>query len=362
MSTCFPQTIVPPWIAVPAGVADGLGTAAVHAEDTASSSTETNENQIFTVHTSQPYKRRSIYWPLYLQYVNYRRIVATVAVRTRASRRKAKRSVPSATTLTEDAYRLIKWRITTVQLAPGATFTESELAEQLELSRTPLREALLLLRREGFVVVEGRSGYRVSPVTIRDVHDLASVRRSLEGDAAYAAASRLIEPGQVTSLGERTPSPLVPGDVAAASHWIEADRRFHLALAVDAGNQHLVAALDPVLEKSARLLHLLVALDPKTSAVAHDHVELLLALQERDAERARRVAVEGIGHMEAAVSRALMASPSLLSARLVVDTPRNEFYLDVTPAQASARYATGLMRAARPQSRDNTAETVGVKK
>jgi DNA-binding GntR family transcriptional regulator len=55
---------------------------------------------------------------------------------------------PTGTTLTEDAYRLVKWRITTVQLAPGARFTEPELADSLKLSRTPVREALLLLRRQ----------------------------------------------------------------------------------------------------------------------------------------------------------------------------------------------------------------------
>lgn len=288
-------------------------------------------------------------------------MIPPLAARGRPGKRKGRRPVATETTLTEDAYRLIKWRITTVQLAPGATFTETQLAAELELSRTPLREALLLLRREGLVIVEGRSGYRVSPVTLRDVHDLASVRRSLEGEAAFAAASRLVEPGQLETLEERVPS-VSGSDPAASSAWIESDRRLHLALAIAAGNQHLVSAIDPVLEKSARLLHLLVMLHPGTAAVSHDHADLLAALHARDGERARTVTVRDISAMEATVSRALMASPGLLSASLVVETPRNQFYLDVPASEAGSAEPTASTRPDRARSRKLSVEPMGVKR
>ena len=283
-----------------------------------------------------------------------------MTARPRPGKRRGRRPLTSETTLTEDAYRLIKWRITTVQLPPGATFTEPQLAADLDLSRTPLREALLLLRREGLVTVEGRSGYRVSTVTLRDVHDLASVRRSLEGDAAFAAASRLVEPGQLETLEERVP-PRDGTNPATSSEWIEADRRFHLALAVIAGNQHLVSALGPVLEKSARLLHLLVTLHPATGAATHDHDGLLSALRARDGEGARQAAVNGISSIEAEVSRALMASPSLLSASLVLQAPRNQFYLDVAPSEVSAQ-SPDRSRPDSVRSRKRSAEVLGVKR
>jgi DNA-binding GntR family transcriptional regulator len=242
----------------------------------------------------------------------------------------------SVTTLTEDAYRVIKWRITTVQLAPGTTFTESDLSESLRLSRTPVREALLLLRTEGLVSVEGRSGYRVSPVTLRDVHDLAMVRRLLEGEAAYLAAPRLTEPGQLETLIGRMPVPLDDNQPGAAPMWIEADRRFHLALVTASGSLQLVQALEPLLERSARLLHLVLALESPPSAVGHDHADLVTALRSRDRERARGLVVEQVACIEETVTRALTSSLSLMTANVVVEKPNNQFYLDANPAQLAA--------------------------
>lgn len=252
-------------------------------------------------------------------------------------RRTAKRLVrpepASASTLTEDAYRLIKWLITTVQLAPGARFTEPDLAKALSLSRTPVREALLLLRTEGLVAVEGRAGYRVSPVTLRDVHDLAHVRRVLEGEAAFLAASRLAQAGELEALAARVPGAPDLAEQSAATSWIESDRRFHVALAVAAGNQQLLAALGPVLERSSRLMHFVLALDSAPARITHAHEKLLTALRAHDGERARVSVVEQVSDLEDAVARALMFSQSLLSANVVVEKPSNEFYLDA-PASA----------------------------
>lgn len=241
-------------------------------------------------------------------------------------------AVQAGATLSEDAYRLIKWRITTVQLPPGTSFTEAELAETLKLSRTPVREALLLLRTEGLITVEGRSGYRVSPVTLRDVRDLAVVRRLLEGEAAYQAARNLYEAGGPESLEERNPGPIGDADFGAASRWIEADTRFHHALAVASGNRQLMSALEPVLDKSARHMHLILALESAPNSVAHTHDQLLQALRARDQELARSLMIDQISAIEETVSRAFTSSHSLLSANVQVEKPQNRFYLDVTAA------------------------------
>jgi len=260
--------------------------------------------------------------------------VKTGQVRRRRARKRRELPAPlPASTLTEDAYRLIKWRITTVQLAPGTKFTEPELAESLDMSRTPVREALLLLRTQGLVAVEGRSGYRVSPVTLRDVHDLASVRRLLEGEAAFLAAPHFMEAGEFATLKARVPPPLDHVEPTSTPSWIEADRRFHLALAVTTGNRHLVDALEPVLEKSARLMHLVVALDSPASEITHGHDDLLSAIGSHDKERARQLIIKKICDLEDAVARALTSSESLLSANVVVERPQNQFYLDVTTAE-----------------------------
>jgi DNA-binding GntR family transcriptional regulator len=258
----------------------------------------------------------------------------------------------TAGTLSEDAYRLIKWRITTVQLAPGAPFTEAELAETLKLSRTPLREALLLLRTEGLITVEGRSGYRVSPVTLRDVRDLTLVRRLLEGEAAYQAARNLFEVGGLESLEERNPGSLDGSDFGSVSRWIEMDTRFHHALAVASGNRQLQLALEPVLDRSARHLHLVLALESAPRSVAHGHDELLGALRARDQELAKALITDQICSIEETVTRAVTSSHSLLSVNVQVEKPQNRFYLDLTAADLDS--ADGGAMIAPPAQRQRT--------
>lgn len=237
--------------------------------------------------------------------------------------------IPSTGTLTDDAYRVIRWGIVTLQLQPGASFTESELAEKLTLSRTPLREALLLLRTEGLVTVEGRAGYKVSPITLRDVHDVASIQRVLEGEAAFLAAAAVTSGDQLIALSERVPHEFAAAAPSTVLNWIESDMRFHIALAAATGNQLLVDALLPVLGKYSRILHLVLMLGTAPASVTHSHVDLMAALGKCDGNWARQAVVAQIGQTEEVISRALIRSPSLLATNVVVEKPINAFYLDV---------------------------------
>jgi DNA-binding GntR family transcriptional regulator len=240
---------------------------------------------------------------------------------------------PTAATasLAQDAYRVIKWRILTVQLRPGTAFTESELAESLGLGRTPIREALWLLRMEGLVEVEGRAGYRVASVTLREVRDLHHVRRLLEGEAASLAAQGVDDFGEVASLIERAPISVDMLEPNTISRWVEDDRRFHLALADVTGNRTLIDALAPLIEKSTRLHYMALALSASPLEVTHGHDDLIAALQARDGMRARQLAVQLIDDAELRIMRSLMTSPSVLTAKVLVEEPQNRFYLDVRP-------------------------------
>jgi DNA-binding GntR family transcriptional regulator len=187
----------------------------------------------------------------------------------------------------------------------------------------------------------------------------------LEGEAANLAAGHLNESGLLETLAERMPSPLDNSDPSNAARWIEADRRFHIALAQAAGNHQLVEALEPILEKSARLLHLVLALQSSVGAVTHNHDGLLAALGSRDKERAKQLIVEQIQAMEDAVVRAMTSSQSLLTANVVVNKPNNQFYLDVSPMELRQRQtdgAAGQPSARRPIARNtNPKSRVGVK-
>src|SRR5260370_35468058 len=88
-----------------------------------------------------------------------------------------------ANSLTEQVYQNLKDEICGFRLLPGDRFTESQLAERYEGSRTPIREALYQLRREGFVEVAFRSGWPVLPFDFAPVDGLYDLRVMLESAA-----------------------------------------------------------------------------------------------------------------------------------------------------------------------------------
>lgn len=92
--------------------------------------------------------------------------------------------------LTDRAYAIIEEMIVTLQLSPGAVLSESALSEQLDIGRTPIREALQRLAREGLVVILPRKGILVSEINPRSQLLLMEVRRELERLLARTGAIR----------------------------------------------------------------------------------------------------------------------------------------------------------------------------
>ena len=92
--------------------------------------------------------------------------------------------------LTQRAYRKLEEMIVTLQLQPGEVLSETALAERLEIGRTPIREALQRLDREGLVVILPRRGILVSELDVRRQLKLLELRRELERLMARAAARR----------------------------------------------------------------------------------------------------------------------------------------------------------------------------
>jgi DNA-binding GntR family transcriptional regulator len=93
-------------------------------------------------------------------------------------------------TLTEQAYRALEEQIVTLRLAPGAAVSEALLSQRLRIGRTPIREALQRLAREGLVVILPRRGIVVSEIDVTSQLRLLEVRRELERLLARSAARR----------------------------------------------------------------------------------------------------------------------------------------------------------------------------
>lgn len=96
-------------------------------------------------------------------------------------------------TLSDRAYAQIEEMIVTLQLPPGTVLSEQTLAQRLEIGRTPIREALQRLSRDGLVVILPRRGILVSEINLRRQLRLLEVRRELERLMARLAAERATE-------------------------------------------------------------------------------------------------------------------------------------------------------------------------
>ena len=107
---------------------------------------------------------------------------------------------PERKSLAASAYALLKDQIIDNRLPPGSQKLEEELALQLGMSRTPVREAIIRLEREGFVEVVPRRGVRVRALTKRDVREITEVLTCLESQAAERLAGRRLAPQEMARL------------------------------------------------------------------------------------------------------------------------------------------------------------------
>jgi len=92
------------------------------------------------------------------------------------------------TPLQQKAYRFIKEKIMNRQLKPGSYLTDGQVATELGMSRTPVREAFRLLEYEGFLSSSARRGWRVYCLSLKDIHEIFDIKETLEGMLARKAA------------------------------------------------------------------------------------------------------------------------------------------------------------------------------
>jgi len=94
----------------------------------------------------------------------------------------------SVTTYQQQAYAFVKTRIMNLDLKPGQYVTDSQIASELNISRTPARDALRLLEHEGFLISEARRGWKVYSLSLEDIHEIFDIKVVLEGMIARRAA------------------------------------------------------------------------------------------------------------------------------------------------------------------------------
>jgi len=196
---------------------------------------------------------------------------------------------PPATSLADEAYRTMRAKILDNEWAPGHRALEQELALQLGMSRTPVREALIRLAEEGLVEVVPRHGMRVLPVSAADMDEIYQLLGSLEATAAELVAQRKPVARDIAPLeaASRAMDAALEADDLEA--WAEADERFHRHLVELCGNRLLAATVYNFWDRAHRARMFTLRLRPKPVHSTREHTDLVRAIRKGDAAAAREI-------------------------------------------------------------------------
>ncbi len=188
---------------------------------------------------------------------------------------------------TERVYAYVKERILDGSLPGGAMTSEGEIADALQVSRTPVREAFLRLEAGGFLRLYPKRGALIVPVSPAEADEIYEARRVIESHAARVltelpAAQLEAICDELQQIADEQRSAIATSDLAA---YASADARFHHAVIEAAGNG-LLTNFDSALRH--RQLRLVANSVRRDSSRAEDfrssHLELLQALRARDAQ------------------------------------------------------------------------------
>lgn len=224
--------------------------------------------------------------------------------------------------LSDTAYSELRSRITTLEIPPGSSFSEAQIALELGLSKTPVREALTRLRQEGFVTVEPGAGYRAAEVTIKDTRELFALRVLLEGEAAALAASQAVRMADLRQLEELCVSTYAPADTGSVDRFLQANTQFHLMVGRASGSVRLAQLLEVMLVQMERLFRIGLLLSSRAEEIVHEHRALLEAIMAGDGEMARQVAVAQVRASQRMVIDALVSSDEVTTRPIAL--PRLE--------------------------------------
>ena len=206
---------------------------------------------------------------------------------------------------TQRAYDLIWEKITTLELSPGSSISEQDLAREFNLGTVPVREAIGWLAHENLIHVTERHGIYVADVNTQDLQQLSEMRLSLESLSARLAAERA-QPDDLVVLEalRKEQASLLPEE---SRDLFDLDHKFHQAVAAAAHNRYLAQTLDRLFGLSRRLWYLVLPHLESLPSSVEMHLGLVEAIQAREPDRAEAIMREHVGEFYNEVREILTA-------------------------------------------------------
>jgi DNA-binding GntR family transcriptional regulator len=210
-----------------------------------------------------------------------------------------------ASALRDQVYERMRESIRTGRVRPGDRLQEIALAEALGVSRTPVREALALLARDGLAEPQGR-GFVVTGLSAKDIDDIFALRRLLEPAAVRDAANAATDGGVavVRIAVEHSRAAHEANDVPA---FMRANAEFRAAWLAMVPNQRLVRAVRLYDDHVESLRHMTLSDAPTRSIALAGLVAMLDAFAARDGVKAEAAMMVHLGRAEAALRTAAAA-------------------------------------------------------
>ncbi|MBW4437821.1 MAG: GntR family transcriptional regulator [Pleurocapsa minor GSE-CHR-MK-17-07R] len=196
-------------------------------------------------------------------------------------------------TLAAQVQNRIREAILKQSLKPGTHIDQDKLREELQVSMSPIREALKGLEAEGLVVIQPRRGAFVMEVSVSDMDDLYFTRQLIEGEAIASAVPHLTD-ADFTRLEQMISEMRRATDRGDISTFIHLNKDFHLHIYNALDNQHLIQVIRTLWERSELYRYRLMFTTHNSDRIHREHAGILEACRQRDAALAKTRAQQHI--------------------------------------------------------------------
>lgn len=200
------------------------------------------------------------------------------------------------------AYQQILDLILSGETRPGEHLNERQLADMLGMSRTPVRDALLMLEAEGLIVRHGRMGVQIKQMRIDEFLDALEVRALLEPAVSRMAAGK-VDHAALDELERSLRSALEMADATghgmdrSQTRWI--DNTLHSLISDSAGNPQLSAIVRNLRQKTQ--MFDLKNLPERAVATCHEHLDIIAALRLGDGEKTAKAMTQHLEQVRASI-------------------------------------------------------------
>ncbi|MTI82108.1 MAG: GntR family transcriptional regulator [Firmicutes bacterium] len=199
--------------------------------------------------------------------------------------------------LREIVFETLREAIIKGNLNPGERLMEIQLAEEMGVSRTPVREAIRKLELDGLVVMVPRKGAYVAGISMKDIVDVLEVRAALDALAARLAAERITD-DELDKLEKSIVSISEVSDGKNLDEVVARDTGFHETIYEASRNKKLVQFITHLKEQLQRFRSTSLSIPGRTKEALEEHKQIVEALSERNAELASQLAYQHIENAE----------------------------------------------------------------